>query len=152
MSLQNFLAFLQLEKCPTITHCYIVEVEIVLEVSNKTKRNRKSVWQHQFKQNKVVNSFDCINFRKMMLETALTASIQTKWSGKLRRKVRSKHFEGVKPFYKESRCWVKLMLYCQKKHDYLSFERPFIRSLIAALHDGLHCFLSRKGERAQKRK
>ena len=43
LTLQNFLAFLQLEKCPTITHCYIVEVEIALEVSNKTKRNRKSV-------------------------------------------------------------------------------------------------------------
>ena len=87
-----------------------------------------------------------------MLETAPTASIQTKWSGKLRRKVRSKHFEGVKPFYKESRCWVKLMLYCKKKHDYLSFKRPFIRCLIASLHDGLHCIPSRKGERAQKRR
>ena len=125
MALQNFPAFLQLKnafakfsgvsparKCPTITHFYIVEVEIALEVSNKTKRNRKSVWQLQFKQNKVVNSFDCINFRQMMLETAPTASIQTKWSGKLRWKVRSKHFEGVKTFYKESCCWVKLMLYC----------------------------------------
>ena len=28
------------------------------------------------------------------------------------------------------------MLYCKKKHDYLSFELPFIRCLIAALHDG----------------
>ena len=152
MLLQNFPAFLQLEKCPTITHFYIVEVEIALEVSNKTKRNRKSVWQLQFKQNKVVNSFDWINFRKMMLETALTASIQTKWSDKLRWKVRSKHFEGVKLFYKESHCWVKLMLYCKKKHHHLSFERPFIRCLIAALHDGLHCFPSSKGEKAQKRK
>ena len=27
MLLQNFPAFLQIEKCQTITHCYIIEVE-----------------------------------------------------------------------------------------------------------------------------
>ena len=39
MLLQNFPAFLQIEKCQTITHCYIIEVETALEVSSKTKRN-----------------------------------------------------------------------------------------------------------------
>ena len=53
MLLQNFPAFLQLEKCPTKTLCYIVEVEIALEVSKK--------------RNEIEKAFDNINLNKIKL-------------------------------------------------------------------------------------
>ena len=61
-----------------------MEVKKRLTSSFQMKWRWKSIWQHQFKRNGVVNSADSINLNKLMLETAPTTSIQTKWSCKLR--------------------------------------------------------------------